>query len=156
LFAKNATEVSSPLVSLEIEPDYFGYFLISPDDNLSFKFDLNSESSSFDTDEDYTEYKTNLRTNVFSRGNNNAIKGTIRALIQDDPSSDTFEQTNAELESLRDLVISSKTKYLKDKRGRIFKIFTYGYKDYNLNEGINSQPRVVEFSFIENGNVYDS
>jgi hypothetical protein len=127
--------------------------LIDSENNTAYKFDLNSSLPDLDVEEDFTEYKTNNVYNSYSRGNTNIFKGTVRAIIKNEDSV-TFEQTNEQLAALREFVLSNRTKYLKDKRNRIWKVVTWGYKESQVEEAVESQPRYCEFNFAESGSVF--
>lgn len=155
IFGKSATEISNPLTSGFIVPEYKGWFLIDADDEVAYRFNLDIASGSNQTDEDYSEFATNNRTNSFSRGNRKAKQNTISAIIRDESQVLTVDQTNELLDEFNDFIVSTKTKYVKDRRGRIYKVFTFGESEPQLNDNIQDQIIVVSFSYVESGEVYE-
>jgi len=155
IFGKSATEISNPLTSGFITPEHYGWFLIDATDEIPYKFDLNTTSGSNQTDEDYTEFNTNNRTNSFSRGNRNAKRNTVSAVIKDETQCLTIDQTNELLNQFNTFITSTKTKYVKDRRGRIYKVFTFGESEPQWNENILDQLVRVTFSYVESGDVFE-
>jgi ribosomal protein L17 len=155
VFGQSATELSNPLTSNAITPDHYGWFLIDADDEIPYKFNLNAVSGSNQTDGDYTEFNTNNRTNSFSRGNRNAKRSTVTAVIRDETDCTTVDQTNELLDQFNTFITSTKTKYVKDRRGRIYKVFTFGESEPQWNDSIQEQLVSVTFSYVESGDVFE-
>jgi hypothetical protein len=154
LFGQGESEISSPLVSNNIQPDYYGWFIIDEENSIAYKFDTNMSSDALTPDEDFTEYQTNAKYNAFSRGKRNAIRGSIRA-IMGNIESNNIDQSNSLLSQFRDFIVSDRPKLLKDRKGRIYRIFSYGYSEQQLNDNIQEQVIVSSFSFVELGEVYE-
>ena len=151
LFGKNDTEMSLPLITNEVESYYHGWYLIDEENKISYMFDLNLSGGEINQVEDISEYNTNLPYKAYSKGAMNYVEGTITALVMDDLCE--MKQTVEILEELRSFIFSDRTKYLKDNKGRIFKVFTSGYKDNFITAGIKDEPRYVSFDFKEVGEV---
>lgn len=151
LFGKNDTEISSPLVTEEVYCDYYGWFLIDVDNKKSYIFDLNLSDGSIAQNEAVAEYTTNLKYNAYSRGNTDFISGTITALVMDDWCNMT--QSVDYVEELREFILSDRKKYVKDRKGRIFRVFTSGYVDSMITSGLKGEPRYITFTFKEMGDV---
>lgn len=157
IYAKTTNELSNPLISAPITPSYNAHFLIDVDNELSFKFDLNSTTTTFTTVDDYTEYATNLTHNAFSKGNRKFKEGSLQAIVRDENTDIVveFSQPLVLLSALESTVaLSTGTKYLKTRRGEIYKVFTYGYSQSQLNDNIPQQVYVSSFNFKEVGDVY--
>ena len=152
LFAKNDTEISSPLTSSSVECDYNGWHLIDVEDKVSYLFDINFSGGDISQVEDINEYNTNKQFMAYSRGATNYIEGSIRALVMDNLCD--MKQGVDYVEQLRRFIYSDKPKYLKDNKGRIFKVFTSGYSDSYITQGIKDEPRYISFNFKEIGNVF--
>lgn len=152
LFGRNANQLTEPIESNEIESDYWGYYIIDTDNNIAYRFDADSQSSDFTTTDDFTEHPTNLKYNAVSKGTRDFIGGSIQAIIRTENISD-FIQPNLLLSQLHEFISSSRPKLLKDKRGRIWNVETYGYKERQLVEGLAEQILISEFNFIEVGEV---
>jgi hypothetical protein len=151
LFGQNNTEISAPLTTSTIEPYYHGWYLIDVENKISYMFDLDLTGGDISQVENISEYETNLPYNAYSRGATNHIEGSITALVMDDLCS--MKQDVELLNELRDFIFSDRLKYLKDNKGRIFRVFTSEYKDNLITAGINGEPRYVSFSFKEVGEV---
>jgi hypothetical protein len=155
LYGKNATEVGDPIQSFGIEPDYYGWFLIDEDNGIAYKFDTNVVSGSLNSEEDITEYAGNLEHSVFHRGKRKSIAGQIQAIIWDSNSSITYTQGNEILQQLKNFIFSDRNKLLKDRRGRIFRVETFGYSENQLDDRIPQQIIQCSFNFKEIGNVFN-
>lgn len=157
IYAKTTNETSNPLQSEAITPDYYGHFLIDVDNEVSYKFDINVNTSSFSTIEDYSEYSTNLEYNSYSRGKRKFKQGTITAIVRDEENCSTIDlnQTIELLDALEEFVTRNVgTKYLKTRAGEIYKVFTYGYIQSQFNDNIREQIYKSSFSFKEDGDIY--
>jgi hypothetical protein len=155
LFAANDTEIAAPIVSSSVACDYWGWFLVDVDNLVSFAFDSNFEGGDLTGEEQYTEYQNNLAYSIFTRGQHNAFAGTIQAIIWDHNTNITFEQGNAILAQLREFILSGRTAYLKDRRGRMWKVFLYGYRETPVNNAIPEQIIGCSFSFKQIDDEYN-
>lgn len=151
LFGKNDVEISAPIKTKRIESYYHGWFLIDVENNISYMFDLNFSGGSITQVENISEYDTNLPYKAYSKGFTNYIEGNIKALVIDDYCN--MNQSIDILEKLRELIFSDRPKYLKDNKGRIFKVFTSGYVDNVFQKGVVNEPRYISFDFKEVGEV---
>lgn len=154
LFATNDTEISAPLVSERIACDYWGWFLINADDKKSYQFDSNFEGGSLTSEEYFVEYQNNTPYSLFNRGKHKSFSGQIQAIIWDVNSPISFEQGNAILAEIRDLIHSNKNTYLKDRRGRMWKVFLYGYSENLLHKDLAEQIISCTFSFKQIDDEY--
>ena len=154
LFGQNATEISAPLITNNVDCYYHGWYLIDVENKISYMFDLNFSGGDIEQVENIAEYNTNLPYNAYSKGNTNFLQGNITALVMDDLC--TMKQNVEILNELRAFIFSDRLKYLKDNKGRIFKVFTSGYKDNFITAGIKDEPRYVSFDFKEIGDVFDA
>lgn len=155
LFAKNSTQLSDPIISDSVSADYWGWYLIDPENNISYQFDSNAQSNPLQLEQDITFYNTNNQYQLVSKGNMNSFTGQIQAIIWDGNGETTYEQGNTIMAQLKEFLLSSRTKYLKDRRSRIWKIETFDYSEGQLNDAISEQVLVSSFSFREIGSVYD-
>lgn len=151
LFGQNDTEISAPLTTPTVESYYHGWFLIDVENQVSYMFDLNFSGGEINQVENIAEYETNLPYKAYSKGATNYIEGNITALVMDDLCE--MKQNVEVLEELRSFIFSDRLKYLKDNKGRIFKVFTSGYTDNFITAGIKDEPRYVSFDFKEVGEV---
>lgn len=154
IFAANDDEISAPLIADETLCDYWGWFLVDADNARSFEFDSNFDGGSLTAEENYTEYQNNTQFSVFNRSKHNAFAGQIQAIIWNSNSTITFEQGNQILAQLREFIHSGRTAYLKDRRGRMWQVFLYGYVENQLDNRIKEQIISCTFSFKQIGNEY--
>lgn len=155
LFAKNDTEMGTPLISNYVDTTYWGHFLIDEDNGISYRFNLNSSSSANSYEDDFTEYNTNTKYKTVSHGSRNALKKSIGAVLHDESDCDDVIQSNDLLEEFRDFIITDGSKLYKDKRGRIYRVETHSHSGSQLNENISDQVVVTNFSIVEVGDVYE-
>lgn len=151
IFAKNDTEISSPLETAVVHCAYDGWFLIDVENKISYLFDINFSGGDLSQINNMTEYDTNLKYKAYSKGAMDYIEGTITALVMDDYCNMT--QSVDVLETIREFIFSDRLKYIKDNKGRIFNVFTSNYKDNFITNGINGEPRYITFDFKEVGEV---
>lgn len=151
LFGANATEISSPLLSNEVHCDYYGWYLIDVENDIVYVFDIDVSGGDIVQEEEIEQYNTNLRYNAYSRGATNFVSGNITAWVMDDMCEKT--QDVDYIEQLREFILSDRLKYLKDVKGRIFRVFTSGYSDSMITYGLTDEPRYISFDFQECGEV---
>lgn len=151
LFGQNNTEISAPLITDRVDCYYHGWYLIDVENKISYMFDLNLSGGDISQVENISEYNTNLPYQAYSRGETNYIEGNIKALVMSNLCE--MKQDVEVLEELKEFIFSNRLKYLKDNKGRIFKVFTSGYKDSLIEHGIKDEPRYISFDFKEIGEV---
>lgn len=145
-------QVTAPLVSEDVKCDYVGWFVIDPENNQVFAFNLNEEAGSVSSVENIHEYTTDGRYNVYSRGKTKFMTGTVSAILYE--YIDDFKQSVEFLEKFRDLIYSTRTKYVKDRKGRIYKAFLSAYSESQFAHD-DSIPMNITFTFNECGDVYE-
>lgn len=157
LYGITSSEVIAPAQSEYITSDYYGWFLIDPDTDTVYKFDINLSSGTLNNDTDFTRYQTYTRTDAYSRGERDMISGQLTALFHDFETDDCGElvQTNEDLANFKTFVNSSVDKYLKDRRGRIWKVQTNGVPETQWNDALQEQVISVTFSYYESGDVFE-
>lgn len=153
VYALNDNQISEGFVTEEIETDYWGWYLIGNDKDGStyvYYLDLNVEFGGYQNEEDFTEHPTYTQFNSFSKGERNFLRGTLSA-IAGEISTNTNEllQTIDYIDTLRTRIQDISTKILKSRKGEIFKVKTRGYTATPLHNGIQSQPYIVKFDFIQ-------
>ena len=150
IIGSNDTEASSPIVSDPVKCDYVGWFVIDPEKEQVFAFNLNDDGGSTTSVENVHEYTTDGQYNVYSRGNTRFMKGTVSAILYE--RLDDFEQSVEFLDKFRDLIYSDRVKYVKDRKGRIYKATLSGYSETQFSHDAHV-PMNISFSFSECGSV---
>lgn len=153
IVGSNDTEISSPLISSEVNCDYEGWFVIDPERNTVFAFNLSQSGGEIRIEENVNEYVTSNRYNLFSRGKTEYASGTITALLYEE--LDEFKQSTEFLTKFKEFIMSDRLKYVKDKKGRIYKAFIYGYSESEFTQD-KSVPLNITFSFKECGEVNEN
>lgn len=153
LFAQGTTEMSNPISTNSIQSDYYGWYLIDPENNRAYHFDMDFSGGDKSFIEDYTEYETNNKNNIFTRGGNFYKEGTLESIISKDNLKIDIIDTNDDLLSLSEFIHSTRPKILKGRRNEIFKVLTYGYKEILLNKDLGESIYKVSFNFKEVGDV---
>lgn len=153
LFAQDETKLSSPILTNSEVADYYGWFLVDIENDRAYHFDIRAEIS----DKTYTqlinEHKTNNTTNAFTVGENFFIEGNVKAIISKDNEKKDVQYTNEDLLSLAEFINSDRPKLFKSRRGEIFRVFTYGYKEELLNPAIDKNIYISSFGFKEEGDL---
>ena len=147
LFAQTETEISTPMDTNDVYCNYYGWFLIDETLNEVYPFGMNLNDTTTTQVEDVTEYSTNKRYSVHSRGNMDYLSGTVTAIVTDDCTG--TEQTVGYLESLREFILSDRPKIVKDNKGRAFRAFVDGYSESDVFVGADGDFKYVSFNFKE-------
>ena len=148
LYAYGEDGMSPAFQSILVTPDYYGYFLIDVDNNISYKFDTNFSGGDLQQNTDYAAFKTNNKYQTYNVGDLQYISGNISALVRYANSDNYVNNTVGLLENLRDFVKDgTKTKILKTRKGEGWYVFTYDYSDAVINQAIGAQPVKASFSF---------
>jgi hypothetical protein len=142
-----------------VDVKYYCWFLIDLDADKSYKFDALFEGGDLTQEDDFTKYKTNTSYSAYSVGNAKSIISSAKALVSVDNLNQDFHTTNTILREIADLVSVRNTnrKIVKDRRRptRIFPVFTYGFIQVPLNNGIGYQPYICGFSFDQIGDTIE-
>lgn len=155
LYAYGEDDVSTALVSEEIDMDYYGYFLIDVSNNIVYKFDTNLSGGDLSMVMDYASFKTNNKYYTYNVGDLKHMTGSVAALVRYANSQVYDNNTVNLLENLRDCIQdNNRIKILKTRKGEGWYVFTFDYKDSVVNQAIGAQPINASFSFNEIGDLY--
>lgn len=150
MYAQSDTELSSPISTEPVECEYYHWCLIDEDKDAVYHFQYNFSGGNLSVEESWQEYQTNSQYNTFVRGKPNYLVGSIQALVVD--SVYPFSQSADFIDKFRECICNDRAKYLKDAKGHILKVFTYGFTDTGLCE-TDDAPRMISFNFKECGPV---
>jgi hypothetical protein len=151
LFANDSIVLSSPMLSNSIVTDYYGWFLVDVENNRAYQFDVNFSGGDNAFVETINEHKTNNRTNAFTKSSHFYFEGTISSIITKNNLKQDAQYTNEDLLSLADFIVSDRPKIIKTRRGELYNVFTYDYKEELLNPSLAENIYVSSFSFKEVG-----
>lgn len=149
-------EVGEPLESDPITVDYYGYFLINPDDGVAYKFDLNAVSGSMTGDSGMTEYETFTERNAFSFIKKKIMRCSISAVVGTRDDNGEFSQPVETLEALANFIQNGKEKIFKTRKGQVFRGITTNYQQSVIDDNLAEQVYTVSFDFIESNDVLGS
>lgn len=129
--------------------DFYGWFLT--DGTNIYKFDIENSSDSIKSNIDMKTYDNYTTYPTISFGNRNYRDSGIKT-IPYSYNSTSFEYSFSLslLDELRAFINNGLVKYLKNTKGEIFKIVTYGFS-YNYNDNIPDQIYEVSFNWTEVG-----
>lgn len=147
LFAQTKNEMSVPMDTNDVYCDYYGWFLIDEERQIAYSFGKNLSDTTTSQVEDVTEYSTNKRFSVHSRGNMDYLSGTVTAIVTDDCAAQV--QSVEHLEELRNFILSDRPKIVKDNKGRSFRAFVDGYTESDVFNGADGDFKYVSFNFKE-------
>ena len=147
LFAQTENEMSVPMDTNVVYCNYFGWFLIDEENQVAYSFGNNLEDTTISQVEDVTEYSTNKRFSVHSRGNMDYLSGSVTAVVTDNCSAQI--QTVEHLEELRNFILSDCPKIVKDNKGRAFYAFVDGYTESDVFNGADGDFKYITFNFKE-------
>ena len=153
VFGLSTNQISEGLLSSQILTNFYGHYIIGQDSNgttYAYKLDLNASLGSVTNNEDFTEYPSYTKYNSYAKGQRNYLSGTISA-IAGDIQSNTGEilQTPDYIDTLRNRIQDISTKYLKTRKGEVYLVKTHNFSMQVLDNGIGSQPYIVQFDFAQ-------
>jgi hypothetical protein len=151
VLAKNATEISEPLVNT-LSSNFYNCVLSSLDGSEAYIFDLNldfgglQEVVAFQQFDGYNEFPS------FSFGEMKYREGDVEAILASDYSGIELIQTVDYLKAFSAFINNKQEKIFKDRKGNVLKVVTTGgVKQAPLNIAIGAQPYTVNFNFKESG-----
>lgn len=149
IFPVTDEEIGEPLITNEINTNYYGWYLIDKDTNAVYMFDLNVKSGNITNEVDFTEYKGYNQYSAFSVGKRDYIKGNLSAIAGNISNNGVVNQSNAYLDDLRTFVNNGNPKILKNRKGNVWNVMTTNYQQNILDDGISEQLYNISFDFIE-------
>lgn len=129
--------------------DFSGWILQSLDANTLYNFDIEVESGNIQTVINMHKYENNTKYPVVAFGNMQYEEGSLSTIPLTINGND-YTQTSDYLETLRSFINNGEVKILKNSKGSIWKIVTYGYS-YKLMDKSIEQYATISFSFVEVG-----
>ena len=148
-------EVGESLESAPVTVDYYGYFLIDPDNGTAYKFDLNVISGQMANDSGMTEYETFTERNAYSFVDKNIMRCNITAVVGEDEEGE-LSQTVDLLDTLKAFINNGKEKIFKTRKGQVFRGITTNYQQTPINDELAEQIYSVSFDFIESDDVLET
>ncbi len=153
LFAETTTQISQPAVSRDVESQYYGYYLIDPETNTSFRIDAFVSGGDQTFNMAYSQFETTTPFPAISRGNVRYVSGNVGGLLLEQKGANKFDNPMELLMAFRDLIYSNHRKLLKTRKGDIFEVFISDYNENLVNNNIGEQPMLSTFSWVETGEV---
>lgn len=129
--------------------DFSGWILQNESGTILYNFDIEIESGNIQTVINMHKYENNTKYPVVAFGNMNYQEGSLQTLPLSINGND-YEQSIDYLETLRNFINNGEVKILKNSKGSIWKIVTYGYS-YKLMDKTIEQYATISFSFTEVG-----
>jgi len=151
--AINANQISEAFVTEAVEMDFFGYYLVSEDEGLVYKFDLNVTSGANEYAEDVTFYDGFGKYPAKTIGQRKYLKTSVSAICATVDINGQLLQSVEYMNSLRDFITNGKSKIYKTRKGSIHRVFTHNYKEPIWNDAIGQQIQVVTFDIVEDADV---
>ena len=156
VYSNNAladNEMSEPLEAEEIETYFYGYYLVSEEEGVVYKFDLNIQSGTKQYEDDttimnnYTEYPS------IAMGKRRYFNDTVSCICGEINIDGKLLQNVDYIDTLREFILNGKQKLWKTRKGQIYRIFTSGFQETVLDDGIGEQPLIVSFNITQVGDV---
>jgi len=151
--ALNSEQVSEAFVTDEIDMNFYGYYLVSEDEGLAYKFDLNVKSGNNEYVEDIVIHDNYTQYPAISIGKRKYLKTSIQAICGEVDINGFLQQSVDYIDTLKDFVLNGKNKLWKTRKGGIHKVFTHNFKYQNLDDGIEQQIMIVSFDIVEVADV---
>lgn len=158
ILAKNATEISEPILADPFESNFYNWVLIDEETGTAYIFNLNLQSNAFNNEINYERYDGYDKFSPFTFGDRDFVTGSITAVVQTNSSicDVQIDQPVSFLNELRAFINNKKEKILKSRKGHVLRVVTTDYSSNPLNDGIGEQPYYVSFNFTEVGEVHGS
>lgn len=158
ILAKNATEISEPLLADPLESDFYNWLIIDPETATTYVFNLNLQSSAFANEIDYNRYDGYNKYSPFTFGDRDFLTGSVSAILasNNEVCGVEVEQSVEFLDQFRAFINNKKEKILKSRKGHVIRVVT---TDYNSNiwlDELGEQLYRVSFNFTEVGAVHGS
>lgn len=135
--------------SASAELDFYGWVLT--DNTNIYKFDLENNSSNISSVTDLTVFDNYTQYPTIGYGERNYRKGSLQTNPYTYTSSTgTYNFTISLLDTLREFINSSTTKYLKNTKGEVLKIITSEFS-YKYMDKVPDQIYEISFDWIEVG-----
>jgi len=151
IFPQDISGVIGSSSTQTINSDFFGWFLISQDNTISYKFDMQINTDALQVVEDYKIFDNYTKYAVSSKGKRQYVTGKI-STIPYSISTDglTYVIDVNILNTIEDFIEDTQPKYLKNAAGQIFLVSTHGYS-YKYYDEIGEQPYTISFQFEQIG-----
>jgi hypothetical protein len=111
-------------------------------------FDLNLSSGDMSNETDVTIYEGYTQKSSIAIGNRDYLKGTISCIAGTVTTSNTLSQTVDYLDDLRAFINNKRAKYLKSRKGDVWKVVTWGMSVKYMDE-LSEQVATITFNFFE-------
>lgn len=151
VIGRNSDEISSPIITNDVVSDYWGWYLIDPDNDTCYAFNLAQEGGDVSQSETVNEYVTNQKFKVWSRGKLNSLQGSVSAVVYE--SLCDYTQTIDFIDSIREFILSDRPKIIKDNKGYVFYAFCYGLTMNDYAAGAEEVPKSISFEFEKSREV---
>lgn len=148
------TQSSSPLVSNYVESTYYGYLLIDVEDEVIYTIESQFSGGDNVQNINFQSYEGNDKFKKYNISQLNYLSGSVSGLVRKSTSMILDNNSVRDLEDFRDFIFDiNKTKYLKTRKGEIFKVFTHSYSDNMVDQAIMEVPVISSFNWEQIGDV---
>lgn len=158
VFGRTDNLFTEAVISDDISPSFFGWYLIDVTTNESIRFDLDVQSGTLSNVRDVTEHQTFAQYPSIAFGRRNYYRGTIRAFGGMVDCTGTVTDNNGVIfdadyqETLKTFLNNGNEKIMKDRKGIIYRVQTWG-ANIDYNDDIGQQPYSISWNFAEVGDV---
>ena len=153
IYAQSGSKMSNAFVTNYVDMDYYGYFLIDKTNERVYVFDTNVGDNAISKNMVYDTFEGNTKYATYAVGNMDYASGNISGLVRSPESIKNGDDVNNSiglLQSLRNCIYDiHSVKYVKTRKGEIFRVFTYNYSESPLDQAIGAQPMIASFSWNE-------
>lgn len=154
LYVETDTELSEPINTDPFTTDFFYWSLTNPVTEQVFLFDLNMSSGNITSNKDLTVYNQAYTAKpAVSFSDKDYITGSINCMAGQAKVIDSlteFYYPIDYLDDLKDFINDKSEKYLKSRRGDIWKVVTSGFGSNYIDE-TGEQLANIQFNFTEVG-----
>ena len=155
VLAKNATEISEPIVADPFDSDFFNWLLIDEETATTYIFNLNVQSNAFTNETSYERYDGYNKFSQFSFGDRDFVTGSVSAILALEQGCELeITQPVEFLDTFREFVNNGKEKILKSRKGHVIRVVTTDYNSDVWLDELMEQFYRISFNFTEVGEVH--
>lgn len=158
IFGRTQNLLTEATISDDVNPNFFGWYLIDINTNETIRFDLEVESGTLTNVRDVTEHQTFAQYPSVAFGRRNYYRGSIRAFGGVVDCTGTITDNNGIIfdaeyqETLKTFLNNGNEKFMKDRKGIIYRVQTWG-ANIDYNDDVGQQPYTITWNFAEVGDV---
>jgi hypothetical protein len=133
----------------KITQNFYGWFLVSQDNSICYKFDMEINTDNIQIVEDFKVFENYTQYAVTNQGRRRYMQGRLTTIPYSFNGQDYIIDVNV-LNDIEAFINNKQPKYLKNTAGQIALVSTHNFS-YKYYDQVPSQPYTVSFDFVQIG-----